>query len=165
MDLHIGRPGRDGAREIFHIHMSPTLLYGPNGAEATRTREDIIETAVGTLYSPNADNTVAEMRFRDGSARSVSASALLSGRTIEQICIQARRGAFRRHAEGGTPGVRVEDMEEAVASALDRLASTLSPANARAMLTELPQDLDVVAVEPVRRRVAAHRYLHRAVHS
>jgi len=164
MELYIGRPGLEAAREIFAIHLPPTLPYGPNGTEADQTREDIIEAAVGTLYSPNADNAIAELRFRDGTVRTVAARQILSGRTIEQICVQARRSAFRRHAEGGTPGVRVEDMQETVADALDRLASTLSPANARAMLSDLPQDLDVVAVEPVRRKVVAHRYLHRAAH-
>jgi hypothetical protein len=158
MELFIGRPSLETAREIFAIHLMPTLPFGPNGAEAERTREDIIETAVGSLYSPNADNTVAELRFRDGSARPVAAREMLSGRSIEQICVHSRRNAFRRHAEGGTQGVRVEDMEAAVAQSLDCLASTLSPANASALLSDLPQDLDVVAVKPVRRKLAAHRY-------
>jgi proteasome-associated ATPase len=162
MELFIGRPSLETAREIFAIHLLPTLPYGPNGAEAERTREDIIETAVGTLYSPNADNAIAELRFRDGSARTIAAREILSGRAIEQICVHARRDAFRRHTEGGTRGVRVEDMQAAVAHTLDRLASTLSPGNASALLSDLPQDVDVVAVKPVRRKVAAHRYFHRS---
>jgi len=167
MELFIGRPSLERpsletAREIFAIHLPPSLPYGPNGSEAEHTREDIIATAIGTLYSPNADNTIAELRFRDGTARSVAAREMVSGRTIEQICMQGRRNAFQRHVKGGASGVRVEDMEAAVAQALDRLASTLSPANASALLSDLPQDLDVVAVKPVRRKVAAHRYIHRA---
>jgi len=164
MELHIGRPGLEAAREIFAVHLPPNLPYGPNGAEAQQTRDDIIEVAVGTLYSPNADNVVAELRFRDGSARTVAARELLSGRTIEQLCIQARRNAFRRHTETGVPGVRVTDMEAAVAEALQRLSTTLTPANARAMLGDLPQDLDVVAVQAVQRNVAAHRYLQGVTH-
>jgi proteasome-associated ATPase len=162
MELFIGRPDLAAAREIFAVHLPPTLPFGPNGAEAERTREDLIEVAVGTLYSPNADNEIAELRLRDGTARTVAAREILSGRTIEQICVQARRAAFTRHVDGGAPGVRLADMEQAVAQTLERLRSTLSPANARALLADLPQDLDVVAVEPVRRKVAAHRYLHRA---
>lgn len=165
MELFIDRPGLASAHEIFSIHLPPTLPYGPNGAEAERTREDIIETGVGRLYSPNADNAISEIRFRDGTNRTVNASQILSGRSIEQICLQARRSAFRRHAAGGRPGVRVEDMEEAVADTLTRLSSTLSPVNARAILSDLPQDLDVVAVEPVRRKIAAHRVLHRVADS
>ena len=54
----------------------------------------------------------------------------------------------------------MEDMEEAVTHALERLSSTLSTANAHALLADLPQDPDVVAVEPMIRKVAAHRYRH-----
>ena len=162
MELYIGRPSMAAAQEIFAVHLPPTLPYGPNGAEAEQTRAAVIDVAVATLFSPNADNAVAELRFRDGTSRTITAKELLSGRAIEQICVHARRNAFRRHAEVGTPGVRVADMEQAVAQALQRLASTLSLVNARALLSDLPQDLDVVAVEPVRRRVASHRYLHSA---
>ena len=161
-ELFIDRPRREAAREVFDIHLPPTLPYGPNGAEAMHTREAIIAVAVDTLYSPNGDNTVARLQFRDGSSRTVTAAQMLSGRSIEQICLRARRSAFRRHTESGTPGVRVEDMEESVTDALDRLASSLSPVNARAMLSNLPQDMDVVSVEPMRRVVKAYRYRQRA---
>ncbi len=161
MDLFIGRPGLEAAREIFAIHLPPALPYGPNGAAAEHTRNEIIDTAVNRLYSPNADNVVAELRLRDSSSRSVSAREMLSGRTIEQLCVQAKRSAFRRHAEGGRHGVRVADMEDAIADALERLATTLTPANAHTLLGDLPQDLDVVAVEPVHRKIVAHRHLLR----
>ena len=164
MELFIGRPGREMAREILSIHLPPNLPFGPNGTEAERTREEIVNAAVDTLYSPNADNAIAELRFRDGSARTVSARDILSGRTIEQICVHARRSAFTRDARGGASGVQVADMEEAVAQALERLASTLSIANARALLSDLPQDLDVVAVKPLHRKIARHRYSHPPAH-
>jgi ATP-dependent 26S proteasome regulatory subunit len=158
MELYIGRPSLEAAREIFEIHLPPTLPYGPNGAQAEQTRTDMVEAAVATLYGPNADNAIARLRLRDGRERTVVARQILSGRTIEQICLQARRNAFRRQAEGGPAGVRVEDLEQAVADALDRLATTLSVANARVMLGDLPQDLEVVAVETVRHRVTARHH-------
>jgi SpoVK/Ycf46/Vps4 family AAA+-type ATPase len=161
MDLFIGRPGLEAAREIFAIHLPPALPYGPNGAAAEYTRNEIIDIAVNRLYSPNAENVVAELRLRDNSSRTVSARQMLSGRTIEQICEQARRSAFQRHAEVGLQGVRVKDIEEAIADALERLATTLTPANAHSLLSDLPQDLDVVAVEPVHRKVVTHRHLLR----
>src|SRR5262249_10183676 len=91
--------------------------------------------------------------------RTVAGRELASGRVFEQVCRSARRRAFLREVHGGDAGVQVIDLEEAVAQALERLASTLSPRNVRAYLGDLPQDLDVVSVEPVRRRVPrAHRY-------
>jgi hypothetical protein len=52
-------------------------------------------------------------------------------------------------------------MEHAVAAAIARLGTTLSRHNVHAYLSDLPQDVDVVSVEPVVRRVARlERYRH-----
>jgi len=69
--------------------------------------------------------------------------------------------AFLRDVRTKDRGLRVEDMDEAVANAITRLSTLLTPHNARAYLSDLPQDIDVVAVEPVVRRVKhAHRFLN-----
>jgi hypothetical protein len=58
-------------------------------------------------------------------------------------------------------GLRSTDAVDAVAEALVRLATTLSVNNARAYLDDLPDDLDVVRVEPIRARPERrHRYRH-----
>ena len=52
-------------------------------------------------------------------------------------------------------------MEDAVADAMQRLSSTLTPANVHNYLSDLPQDCDVVAVDPIDRRVRRqHHYLN-----
>ena len=62
---------------------------------------------------------------------------------------------------GDEPGLRPADMENAIADAMERLASTLTTRNAHVYLTDLPQDIDVVSVEPVARKVSRpHRYLN-----
>ena len=44
---------------------------------------------------------------------------------------------------------------------IDRLSTTLNRHNAHAHLHDLPQDIDIVAVEPIVRRVRkSHRYLN-----
>jgi len=92
----------------------------------------------------------------------VAARELASGRVIEQICRDARRSAFQRHVDGGEPGLTVDDMSEAVSAAIERLATTLTPANAHAYLFDLPQDVEVVAVDAVTRAAGrSHRYLNR----
>jgi hypothetical protein len=54
-------------------------------------------------------------------------------------------------------------MEDAVADALNRLASALTRYNARAHLMDLPQDVDIVNVEPVAHRIKRpHRYVRQA---
>jgi ATP-dependent 26S proteasome regulatory subunit len=156
-EIQVRRPDRDGARAILGIHLPAWLPWAP-GPEA---RAEVIERAVSRFYSPNAERALSTLRFRDGRTRTVVASDLASGRTFEQICRAACLAAFLRDVESGgaDAGVRLDDMEEAVADAFERLATTLSPRNAHAHLADLPEDVDVVGVEPVLRRVGRpHRY-------
>jgi proteasome-associated ATPase len=159
VELAVARPNLRAARAIFGIHLADTLPYSPNATAAAATRDELIETAVSRFYSPNADNDLCVLTFRDGKTRTVAARDLASGRIFEQVCRAARRSAFLRHVRDGDPGVRVTDIEDAVADAFDRLATTLSLRNAHAYLGDLPQDVDVVSVEPVKRKLTRpHRY-------
>ncbi len=159
VDVHIGRPSRDGAREIFEIYLPESMPFHGNGATPSATRCAVIDAAVSRMFDPNADTDVAVVRFRDGRSRSIAARELVSGRLIEQISQAARQRAFERHAAGGEEGVSHRDVEEAVADAIERLATTLTVRNVDHYVTDLPQDVDVVAVDPVRRKVRRHRYL------
>jgi len=161
VEIAVPRPDMRAARGIFRIHLGETLPYSPNGANAAATRDEIIETAVSRFYSPNADNDLCVLKFRDGKTRTVAARDLASGRIFEQICRAARRSALLRETRDGDAGVRVADIDDAVSDAFERLATTLSPRNAHAYLSDLPQDLDVVSVEPVGRTLKrAHRYVN-----
>lgn len=161
VEVPVNRPDMRGAREIFAIHLPDSMPFSPNGDAAQDTRGQLIDRAVSRLYSPNAENQLSVIKFRDGKTRTVAAGELMSGRTIEQICRAARQAAFLRDVRSKDRGVRVEDVEEAVSQAIDRLATALAPRNAHAYLPDLPQDVDVVAVEPVRRQASrSHRYLN-----
>jgi ATPase family associated with various cellular activities (AAA)/Proteasomal ATPase OB C-terminal domain len=155
IEIMVRRPDMRGARSIFEIHLPETLPFA-----ATDSREEIVETAVSRFFSPNADNAVSTLHFRDGKVRTVVARELASGRMFAQVCRGACQTAFLRDVRGGDPGVRVADIEGAVADALERLASTLSRQNVHAYLSDLPQDVDVVSVEPVVRKVK-HPYRYR----
>ena len=162
VEIEVKRPDMEGAQAIFGIHLPETLPYSPNGTAAASTRHEIIESAVSRLYSPNAtENEISVLRFRDGKRRVVTARELASGRLFEQICRAAKQAAFLRDVRGEEPGLRVSDINEAVADAIQRLGSTLNVRNARAYLHDLPQDVDVVSAEPVVHRPArSHRYLN-----
>jgi proteasome-associated ATPase len=161
VEVLVGRPDLRGARAIFGIHLPEALPYSPNGPKAAATRQEIIDLAVSRFYSPNADSELCTLRFRDGKTRTVSAREVASGRVFAQVCRAARQKAFLRDVRGGDEGVRVEDMQGAVAHALERLATTLTLRNVHAYLTDLPQDIDVVSVDPIARRVPRpHRYLN-----
>ncbi len=172
LEVRVGRPNREGAREIFSIYLPRDLPYRANGATPTETRQALIDSAVSRLYDPNGDSTVATLRFRDGKSREVAARELLSGRVIKQTCLDTRQRAFQRVAAAAdagqtassddaleNDGIIAADMHEAVADMLEKLSTTLSVRNAHHYLTDLSEDADVIAVEPIRRRVRPHRYL------
>jgi ATP-dependent 26S proteasome regulatory subunit len=156
----VPRPDMRGARQVFDIHLPADVPYSPNGKLAGATREELIDRAVARLYAPNGDNEVCVIRFRDARTRTVAARELMSGREIEQICTQVRDAAFLRDVRTGSAGIRREDMDEAVATTIEKLSRMLTRYNATSHLSDLPQDVDVVAVEPVVRRVRRpHRYV------
>lgn len=149
MEIKFSRPNRQIAKEIFDVHLSADLPYECDGMTADETRAQIIEQAVATLYSPNADNAVAVLKFRDSKSRLIKAAELISGRLISQITANIKQNAFHRHMAGGKPGISVNDMVLAVHSAIDRLRKTLTRQNVYSYLSNLPQDADVISVEPV----------------
>ncbi len=153
LEIHVGRPDLRAARAIFKIHLSESVPFFPNGELAKSTREELIELAVSKFYSPNADNELCRLKFRDGRQRTIVARELASGRMFESICRTARRSAFLREVRGESPGIRAADMEIAVGQTLERMRTTLTIHNAHAYLSDLPQDVDVVAVEPIVRKV------------
>ena len=164
LEINVGRPDLRGGRAIFQIHLPDALPYHPNGALATSTRQELIDLAVSKFYSPNAGNELCTLRFRDGKQRTVVARELASGRLFENVCRTARRSAFLREVRGGPSGVQLSDMEEAVSQTFDRMRTILTTHNAHHYLADLPQDVDVVSVEPIVNRVKQpHRYLSRAV--
>jgi SpoVK/Ycf46/Vps4 family AAA+-type ATPase len=159
-EIHVQRPDMEAARAIFAIYLAETLPYSPNGSAAPTTRRELIDTAVSRWYAPNADNHICTLRFRDGKERKIAARELSSGRTFEQVCRTARWNAYKRHVAGGPSGLCTDDINDAISDAFDRLASTLTASNVHAHLDDMPQDVDVVAVQPATRRVARpHAFL------
>jgi proteasome-associated ATPase len=161
IEIPVRRPNLRAARAIFAIHLPESLPYQDPEAE---TRDALIEAAVSRFYSPNAEGgELCRLHFRSGTGRVVSARELMSGRLIEQVCRAMARTAFWRDVNGGTAGIGTADLDTALADTLDRLRTTLTLRNAQAYLDDLPQDNDVVRVEPIVSRVAhPHRYRHAA---
>lgn len=158
-EIEVPRPRMDAARAIFRYHLGAGYPYAVGDGSAEETRAAIIESAVAQLYDPNATGSaIATVRLRDGKSRAVAARDLMSGRLIEQVCLDARERAFQRAVEGGAAGITAADMDGAVASAIERLRGTLTLHNVHVYLTDLPQDVGVVAVEPAARTVARRRY-------
>jgi proteasome-associated ATPase len=147
--ITFGALRRSGAREIFRKHL-PAALPVPGGNLAA-----LVESVTALLYAPNAENKVADIQFRDGTRRVVTAADIASGAEIAKICRIAKERAALREIETGESGLRLEDLMAGVERFVEEGAAKLKPHNLGDYVDGLPQDLDVVKVEPARRLGAA----------
>jgi ATP-dependent 26S proteasome regulatory subunit len=161
-EINVRSPDINAAKSIFSIHLRPEIPFSPNGDAAMLTRQEIIETAVSRIYSPNSRySELCRIKFRDGKVRTVSARDFASGRLIEQICRAARLSAYERELRTGQRGLQVCDMEDAVAEAMEKVSTNLTIHSVRNQLPDLPTDVDVVGVERLIRKVTRpHRLLN-----
>ena len=160
--IEVPRPGRQGARAIFSRYLKPELPYAHNGEGAEAARQTLIDSTVSRLYAANGEADLAWLTLRDGTQRLVQIKDLLSGADIARISREALETACRRdiQSEGRERGVRLEDLLRAVAGEVEEMAGMLAPHNCGMHLTDLPAGMDVVRVEPIRKKAArAYRYL------
>ena len=170
--LEIGRPRMAAAREIFAKHLAEDIPYasGPSAPDGNRddgnrddgatARREIIDTVVSRIYAPNADNTLANLMFRDGSQSPVRAADLISGASIAKIVTAATDRACHRELETGESGLRLEDLLAAMEDEFQSAVGALTPTNCPAHIGGLPQDMDVVRVDRPKRKVQRlYRYL------
>jgi len=153
LKLKVPRPGRMAARKIFHKHMHVDIPYALNGHDAATVRDLIIDSALSRIYSPNGDGELATITFRDGKRRTVLASDLISGAEIAKIAQTATGRACLREVEGLSGGVSLEDILSAVGNFFESAAQNLTPTNCHSFLDDLPQDMDVVRIDPIVRKV------------
>ena len=165
--LSIGRPRMQAAREIFGTHLAEDIPYTSRSSvdtehpsDATSIRREVIDAVVSRLYAPNGDGALASVMLRDGSQRAIYAADLISGASIAKMVADATERACYRELETGDQGVRVEDLLAAADDELQSMVGGLTPANCRAYVDGLPQDVDVVRVDRAKRRVArVYKYL------
>jgi proteasome-associated ATPase len=159
--IEIPRPNMQAAREIFARHLPEGIPFALDGHDEAAARKIIIDSAVSRIYASNGDGDLAQITFRDGKRRAVRANDLMSGASISKIVRIAVERACLREIETGEGGVREEDVLHAIADEFECMAQTLSPANCRNHIQDLPQDVDVVRVEPAKKKVRrSHRYLN-----
>jgi proteasome-associated ATPase len=156
--IRVGRPRRVGARAILSKYLRDDMPYaaqpGGNGDSNGRVREEILDATMSRLYSPNGEGDVATLTFRDGTRRTVRIGDLVSGAVLAKIARGAARRACLREIETGSRGIELADVLDAVGGEIDTAARLLSPVNCSRYLDDLPQDVDVVRVEPVERKPA-----------
>jgi proteasome-associated ATPase len=159
--LYFPQPNRQAARAILSRHMPTDIPYAANGEGPAAAREILLDLAVGQIFAQNSDTELAKLTLRDGKQRVVRASDLISGAQLESIAQAAIERACVRQAEGGPEGLASADINAAISDFFVVTPRALTPRNARDYLPGLglPQDIDVVRVDVIERKVThPHRY-------
>jgi proteasome-associated ATPase len=157
--LHFPQPRGKAARAILGRHMPADIPYASDGEGPAAAREALLDGAVAQLFAQSADTELANLTLRDGKRRLVRAADLVSGAQLEAIAQATLERACVREAEGGPGGVTTADMNAAICDFFLTAPRALTPRNARNYLRDLPQDVDVVRVDLVERKVShPHRY-------
>jgi SpoVK/Ycf46/Vps4 family AAA+-type ATPase len=151
--IHVPRPNRRAGREILAKYLHARLHYAPADGEGDpgAGQRTALDAAVSCVYAPNALGPVAHVTLRDGTRRAIGAADLVTGAVLAAIARSAGQRACRREVHGGAPGICEADVLAAASRQFATLAAGLTPANVRSHVECLPQDLDAVRVEPVRR--------------
>jgi proteasome-associated ATPase len=158
--LEIPRPTMNAARAILERHLPVGVPYG---ADAVDARRAVIDSAVSRLYAPNGEGEVASLMFRDGTRRAIHAPDLVSGAMLANIVRTATERACLRELDTQEVGIRCSDVLDAIVDGLVNAVASLTPENCHTHVSGLPQDLAVVRVEPIQRRVRRpHRFVNAA---
>ncbi len=159
--LEIPRPNRIAARDIFCKHFFPDIPYASNGHGPAVARDMLIDAAISRIYSPNGESELGTITFRDGKQRAICARDLVNGAEIAKIAQTAIKRACMRDAEKGSSGVRLDDILTGVDDFFETAMQALTPTNCHGYLNDLPQDMDVVRIDRVRRKVREpHKYVN-----
>ena len=160
--INVPRPDRRASGEIFGKHLRPDMPYwlNGNGHDNESARQEIFESALSRIFSPNGAGDLASVSFADGSRRSVRPGDLISGALIASIALGARERACAREVDTGEGGISLEDVLVASEEVFAETARVLTRANCSNYLQDMPQDLAVTRVDLTPRRVhRQHRYL------
>lgn len=116
--IKINRPGRDGAREIFKIYLSPDLPYDPalvrDSGGVGGAIERLVERMVELVFGRREENKFLSIALRSGRKETLYRGDLISGAIIASIVERAKGAAIKRAiATGQDGGVSEEDLRVA----------------------------------------------------
>lgn len=144
----VGRPKRKAAEDILVKYLPEGVVYRATGSRQPIARQEAARATVSRLFSSQSGDEVAFLTFRDGRRRAVWMKELMSGAVLAKIAYRACRRGCERELETGQDGVWLDDLLAAVEEEREHTARLLEPSNCSLYLDDLPQDVDVVGVEP-----------------
>jgi proteasome-associated ATPase len=117
--IKIQRPGREAAREIFRIYLEPNLPYDRKelkryGDETAPMIDHLVDVVVDKMYEESEDNRFLEVTYANGDREVLYFKDFASGAMIENIIRRAKKDAIKREIAGGPPGLKTNDVVNAV---------------------------------------------------
>ena len=117
--IKIQRPGREAAREIFRIYLEPDLPYDRKelkryGDETAPMIDHLVDVVVDKMYEESEDNRFLEVTYANGDREVLYFKDFASGAMIENIIRRAKKDAIKREIAGGPPGLKTNDVVNAV---------------------------------------------------
>ncbi|MDO5721066.1 MAG: proteasome ATPase [Actinomycetaceae bacterium] len=151
LKVHIDRPDRIGAREIFAKYLTADLPLSKQLLTAhpdpQKAVSALIDEAVETLFSRSPHTAMLHARTASGQVRTLYAADLISGAMIASIVERTKQLALKSDL-AGSPGIDLSHLRAAITLELDQCGRLVAT-------TDLPQwaqvsglrGQDLVAVE------------------
>jgi len=156
--VDIPRPNRGATRSILAGLLAPGLPWAEG-----ESPDSAVAAAVSFLHAPEgAAGTVVRLTLTDGTRQDVRARDVVSGALLASSVREAKKTAATRQIDDG-PGLRGDDVIEALDRALCAEARKLSAVAVARRSLSIPRVNEIVAVEvPAERRVGAAATLRAA---
>ncbi len=116
--IKIERPDRQAAAQIFARYLSFDLPLDEDevarAGSPARAIDSMIARSVEAMYSLNEENRFLEVTYQNGDREILYFKDFSSGAMIENIVRRAKKSAIKRLIDGGSRGIRLEDLLGAI---------------------------------------------------
>ncbi len=116
--IKISRPDPTAARQIFRIYLDQDIPFDAEQLagfdDRTAFLDDMITRTVDLMYSEEEENRFLEVTYANGDREVLYFKDFSSGAMIENIVRRAKKDAIKRQIDGGTVGLRDEDLMKAI---------------------------------------------------
>ena len=117
--IKISRPDPDAARQIFRIYLDRDIPFDQEildrfGGDRGAMLDEVVEQVVDAMYSEDERNKFLEVTYANGDREILYFKDFSSGAMIENIVRRAKKDAIKRQIDGGTIGLKAEDLILAV---------------------------------------------------
>jgi proteasome-associated ATPase len=118
--IKIERPSEEAAAQIFARYLTADLPLDEEtvrtlgGGDPAKAVQGMIEQTAAEMYRTDEANQFLEVTYQNGDKEVMYFKDFSSGAMIENIVRRAKKLAIKRLLDGGTRGIRVDDLLESI---------------------------------------------------